>query len=92
MSSLFFLFVYFTLDDVYKVKAVFLLVLVRTTGQHKFNILGHWLFFLTGSVILMELCLQKKGFLELCSKLRSWVFKLLDYDTYLKIPDLVFTL
>ena len=34
MSSLFFWFVYFTLDDVYKVKAVFIVVLDKTTGQH----------------------------------------------------------
>ena len=31
MSSLFFWFVYFTLDAVYKVKAVFIMVLDRTT-------------------------------------------------------------
>ena len=38
MSSLFFLFVYFTIDDdLYKVKAVWILVLVRTTGKLKFN-------------------------------------------------------
>ena len=36
MSSLFFWFVYFTLDDVFKVKAGFIVVLDRTTGQHKF--------------------------------------------------------
>ena len=35
MSILFFWFVYFTIDDVYKVKAVFILVLDRTTGKHK---------------------------------------------------------
>ena len=34
MSSLLFCFVYFTLDDVYKVKAVFIVVLDRTTEQH----------------------------------------------------------
>ena len=38
MSSLFFWFVYFTLDDVYKVKVVFILVLVRATGQDKFMV------------------------------------------------------
>ena len=36
MSILFFWFVYFPLDDLYKVKAVFILVLVRTIGKHKF--------------------------------------------------------
>ena len=37
MSSLFFWFVYLTLDDVYKVKAVFIEVLDSTTGQNKFH-------------------------------------------------------
>ena len=36
MSSLFFWFVYFALDHVYKVKAVFIVVLDRTTGRHTF--------------------------------------------------------
>ena len=35
MSSLFFWFVYFTLDDVYKVKAVFIMDLDRTTDKRQ---------------------------------------------------------
>ena len=38
MSSLFFWFVYFTLDDVYKVNAVFIVVLVRMAGQFHCNL------------------------------------------------------
>ena len=33
MSNLFFWFVYFTLDNIYKVRIVFIVVLDRTTGQ-----------------------------------------------------------
>ena len=36
MSSLYFWFVYYTRDNVYTVKTVFIVVLDRTTGQHKF--------------------------------------------------------
>ena len=36
MSSLFFWFAYFTLDDIYKVTTVFIVVLDRTTGQYTF--------------------------------------------------------
>ena len=37
MSSLFFWFVYVILDDVYKVKAVLIMVEDRTTVQHKIH-------------------------------------------------------
>ena len=38
MSSLYFWFVYFKVDDVYKVKALFKVVLDRITGQHIYTL------------------------------------------------------
>ena len=61
MSSLFFWFVYFTLDDVYKVKAVFLVVLNRARGQYTLLDNSHYQFNLATKITYLFLQIDSIG-------------------------------